>query len=168
MKSVLITYYSKTGSTKEVAEKLQQKLIEMGETVEVKAFTEVENLSNYHTVVIGAPINGFKWVPEAESFMKAHEAELTQKFVSTFCLSYLSHYPRPFFRKMIKNNYEKAARQFSPIQTAVFGGIGAQELPAFIRMIFGVPSHMPKDTRDWPTIEHYAENLGKALQMRSK
>lgn len=163
MDKVLIAYYTKTGSTLAVAERIGSFLKEEGLEVDVLPFGQVTNLRPYQAVVIGAPINGFKWVPEAEAFLKEYDADLKQKQLATFCLSYLNHYPRPLFKNMIRKNYEKACESYSPMRTAVFGGLGGGTFPAFIRLVFGVPKEMPKDTRDWNQVTLYSQALAKAL-----
>lgn len=166
MEKLLIAYHSKTGSTKEVSEKIALALTESNFNVVVLPMTEVGSLEGYDAVIIGAPINGFRWVPEADQFIGRFKEELMKKPVFTFCLSYLSHYPRPFFRNMIRNNYEKSNAGLSPKKTAVFGGISMNGagFPTLVRWVFGVPSTIPADTREWPQIVKWANDLGTELK----
>lgn len=163
MDKVLITYYTKTGSTLAVAEYISATLTSAGIEVDLLPFTEVTSLRPYHAVIIGAPINGFKWVPQAEAFLKEYDADLRQKQLATFCLSYLNQYPRPFLRNMIRKNYEKSSEGYSPVKTAVFGGLGGGTFPALIRMAFGVPKEMPKDTRNWDAVNQYSTAIIESL-----
>lgn len=133
MEKILVTYFSKTGSTKEVATSICDAFNTNGYTAELKIFSEVHSLSAYDGVVIGAPINGFRWVPEAEAFTKQFYNDLQHLPVAVFCLSYLSNYSRPFFRNKIKTAFEKTVLPISPFEMAVFGGISNGELPSFIR-----------------------------------
>lgn len=166
MMNLLIAYHSKTGSTKEVSEKIASILTESSFNVALMPMSEVRSLEGYDAVIIGAPINGFRWVPEADQFIGTHQADLMKKPVFTFCLSYLSHYPRPFFKNMIRNNYEKSNAGLAPKKTAVFGGISMNGagFPTLARWIFGVPSSIPADTREWPQIVKWANDLGTELK----
>ena len=166
MENLLIAYYSKTGSTKEVSEKIGIALKEFNFNVDVLPMTEISSIEGYDAVIIGAPINGFRWVPEADQFIGRFKEDLLKRPVFTFCLSYLSHYPRPFFRNMIRNNYEKSNAGLAPVKTAVFGGISMNGagFPTFIRWVFGVPSNIPADTREWLQIMKWAKDLGTELK----
>lgn len=163
MEKVLITYYTKTGSTLAVAQRIGASLTSAGLEVDVLPFADVTSLRPYHAVIIGAPINGFKWVPEAEAFLKEYDSDLKQRQLATFCLSYLNQYPRPLFKNMIRKNYEKVCESYAPMKTAVFGGLGGGTFPSLVRMAFGVPKDMPKDTRDWQQVDYYSEDLAATL-----
>lgn len=163
MKRILFTYYTQTGSTKEVIETMAHYFSENGTNCTVLPFSEVTAVINYDLVVMGAPINGFNYVPEAQAFINAYQSELCTVKCAAFTLSYLSHYARPFFRNMIRNNFEKTVAPIRPLQTAVFGGLSNGSLPGVVRFLFGVPKEMPLDTRDFTAIDVWTKELHKKL-----
>jgi menaquinone-dependent protoporphyrinogen oxidase len=81
---ILVTYASRAGSTAGVAETIGETLSSKGMQVEVHPMQDVRDLSSYHAVVAGSAIRGGKWLPEAMSFMKTHQAELAQKPFAAF------------------------------------------------------------------------------------
>lgn len=159
MGKILVTYYTKTGSTKEVAEYIGKTFSDNGLETEVLSFPDVKSLNSYDGIVIGAPINGFRWVPQADEFTQQFKQELNGKPVAAYCLSYLSHHARPFFRKQIEKNFSKSATVSNPFEKAVFGGISASPMPKFFSFLFGLPETMPADTRDWAEIEKWTQSL---------
>ncbi len=163
MGKILVTYYTKTGSTKEVAEYIGKAFSEKGLDTEVLSFTDVQSLNTYDGIVIGAPINGFRWVPQAEEFTKQFRQELDNKPVAVYCLSFLGHHARPFFRNYIEKNFTKASLPTKPFEKAIFGGISASPMPKFFTFLFGVPENMPSDTRDWAEIEKWTQSLLKTF-----
>ena len=69
-RKVLVTYSTKTGSTKGVAESIGTTLSGLGEDVDVAPMQEVTDLSQYSAVIAGSAIQARKWLPEAMSFIQ--------------------------------------------------------------------------------------------------
>ena len=62
MKKILIAYFTRFNSTLEAAALMAQTLREQGWDAEVKPLAAVSSLEGFDAVVIGAPINGMRWV----------------------------------------------------------------------------------------------------------
>jgi len=143
MKSILVCYFTRHGSTREAAAVMHAYLTEKGFDAEILPLDRVGSLDRYETVVIGAPINGMKWVPEAVSFVEARQKELKQKRTAVFCLSYIYFTGGNFWKKAIEKALDPAAKKTGAIKTGIFGGRIDDSLPAPMRAIFGIPKDAP-------------------------
>ncbi len=81
MTKILITYFSESGSTQEIAETLAKAL--NYESIEVLKVSDVQNL-NYDAVIIGTPNWYGKPTPQVAKFIKKHEAKLAELPVALF------------------------------------------------------------------------------------
>lgn len=163
MSRVLVTYYTKTGSTKEVAERIGSQLQGDQFEVDVKPMSEVRSLEGYSSVVIGAPINGMNWVPEAGQFVSAHQAALAHVPTAYFFLSYLIVEGRNNWKNTIKKSLNKVSDQVKPVQVGMFGGKVEAEFPTVVRWLFGVRKDAPLDVRDWDAITNWTKSLSGKL-----
>ncbi|RIK39783.1 MAG: flavodoxin, partial [Chloroflexi bacterium] len=84
--SILVTYASRYGSTKEVAEVVAATLREQGLTVELLPMRQVTALADYAAVVLGAPLYIGSWQKDAQKFLTQHREALTQRPVAIFTL----------------------------------------------------------------------------------
>lgn len=159
MKRALLAYYSKTGSTLQIINQIADYLSSQDMKCTVLKFNEVTSVMNYDLIIIGAPINGFQYVQDAIQFIHTFESDLKSIPTATFALSYLSDYPRPFFRRMIQKNFNQAVQGISPYETAIFGGLSNGSLPKLIQWLFGLPNQMPTDTRDFAAIDQWIKGL---------
>jgi len=164
MKRVLIAYSSKQGSTKEVAETMAQTLENDTFDVDVKNMDSVANVIDYDCVIVGAPINGMKWVDYAVNFIGIHQMDLQDKQTAYFSLSYTAVLGRKMWRKQISKAFDVVSKQVAPVKTGIFGGKVDGEMPAVLRFVFGVPKGTPSDQRDWKQIEEWTKDLSMKLK----
>lgn len=83
MSKILVTFSTNSGSTAEVAEAVASELKQSGHAVDVKPMKEVDTVSGYDSVVIGAPMI-FGWQDQARQFVKKHQAELAAQKTAYF------------------------------------------------------------------------------------
>lgn len=83
MSKILVAYSTNSGSTGEVAEAIAEELNQAGHSADLKLINDVNNLSGYDAVVVGAPMI-FGWHNNARQFIKQHQAELTVKKTAYF------------------------------------------------------------------------------------
>lgn len=164
MDNVLICYYSDTNSTKEVAEFIYDQLIHENCQVTLKALNDVTTIDSYTTVIIGAPIKGFRWEEHAMKFVSSHAVEFKHIKPVYFALGTLVYKARPFFQKRAFKVLEKPSKIAMPIESAVFGGVSSQELPKFFKKLFGLPDDLKSDQRDWKLIKEWTDNLIKQIK----
>jgi menaquinone-dependent protoporphyrinogen oxidase len=84
MNKSLVTYASKYGSTREIAEKIGEVLSQAGLPADVLPVNDVRDLSAYEAVVLGSAIYIDKWPKEAVRFLQSHERELAERAVWLF------------------------------------------------------------------------------------
>lgn len=165
MDTTLIAYVTKTGSTREIALYVQEVLNEKGIETVVLPVSEVQALGNYSSVVVGAPINGMQWAPEAAAFVRDHRDDLRERPVALFAVSYMHAHARPMWKASIEKSVRTAAEAAGARTTAIFGGRIATPLPGAARLLFGLPRDLPLDTRDQEAIRAWAHSLPGALSL---
>lgn len=83
-KNILVTYASKYGATKEIAEKIGAVLRQAGLQVNVLPVNGVQDLAAYQVVILGSAIYIGKWKKEAVDFLQANEKALAARPVWLF------------------------------------------------------------------------------------
>jgi len=167
METTLIAYVTKTGATKEIALEIEKILKESGAAARALPVSEIKNLDEFSSIVVGAPINGMQWVSEAVSFVSNHREALNARPVVLFAVSYMHDRARPMWRRAIEKSVNAAARTVGAKAVGIFGGRIDSELPGPARFIFGLPKDLPKDTRDWDAIGQWIRNLPEVLGIKS-
>jgi menaquinone-dependent protoporphyrinogen oxidase len=81
---ILVTYASKYGATKEIADKIGAVLQQAGLQADVCPVAGVRDLNPYQAVILGSAVYIGKWQKEAEAFLKAHEKILANRPVWLF------------------------------------------------------------------------------------
>jgi menaquinone-dependent protoporphyrinogen oxidase len=77
--AILVTYASKRGGTRGLAEMVADGLIEEGFTVDLMPVREVEDVDRYEGVIVGGALYAFHWHRDAKRFVKRHTTELRQR-----------------------------------------------------------------------------------------
>lgn len=164
LKKVLICYYTATGSTKEAAEEIAVTLRDNGHGVTVIPITEVDSVNQYDAVIVGAPINGMMWRPEAKEFVRKHREELSVKKTAYFAMSYIYRIGRAFWAKRIEKAFDESSKNARPVLTGVFGGVsGNGKLPLLMTFIFGVPKNASNDQRQPEIVRAWAKRLSAMI-----
>ncbi|MFW6363297.1 MAG: flavodoxin domain-containing protein [Spirochaeta sp.] len=159
MSSYLIAYYSKTGTTREIAEEIADHLSRSGHSATVIPGQEVQDISPYSHVILGAPVNGMQWVPEAKEFLAAHASALAQKELSLFTVSYVMHTGWRFWRSAVTKGISELAKQYSASHTTHFRGRINGQMPAPARVIFGIPRTAAADLRDQDEVAAWTRTI---------
>jgi menaquinone-dependent protoporphyrinogen oxidase len=162
-KRLLVGYVTKTGSTREVAEAIAKELSGKGFSAEAKSLAEAGELSGYEGFVIGAPVNGMAWHPDALAFVRANKAALAAKSTAYYLLSIAYGIGRDSFRKSIPARLDPAAAIVAPVASAAFGGFMAQDPPLVLRLAFGIKKGSPRDSRNWDDVRSFAALLAAKM-----
>lgn len=168
MKKILITYYSKWGSTREAAEIIGNTLEKSTFEVEILPLAEVRTVQEFDMVIIGAPINGMQWFHSATAFVLAHRDELRQKKTALFCMSYIYFTGSGFWKKAIEKAFAPVLKVITPIKTGIFGGKIDASLPPPMRFIFGIPADAPLSIFNREDIQKWASDLLRAELIRAE
>ncbi len=145
MKSVLIAYVSKTGTTEHAANLMSQEFRQAGLSVDVMAIDEVTTLDSYEGIVIGAPINGMQWHEKATQFVKTHADVLKSKKTAYYFMSYMLNTGRPFWNKKIQESLNGVSNLVKPSHMGMFNGRIEDNFPAIARWVFGIKKNTKSD-----------------------
>ena len=83
-KDILVTYASKYGATKEIAEKIGEVLRQKGVQADVLPVDGIRDLNPYKAVILGSAVYIGKWHKEAAEFLQTHEKILAGRPVWLF------------------------------------------------------------------------------------
>ncbi len=160
MKRVLVVYASVYGSTREVAEKVGEVLVEHGIELTVRAAEDVDTLEGVSAVVLGGALYYFRLHKDARRFLSRHRKALRDLPWAVFGMGPTNDKEEEFTgaRKHLDRSLGRF-KELSPVATAVFGG---KLDPKALRFPHKLP--MPaSDIRDWDAIRAWAQSLPAAL-----
>ena len=83
-KNILVTYASKYGATKEIAEKIGEVLRQAGLQADVFPVDGIRDLTPYKAVILGSAVYIGKWHKEAAAFLQTNEKILADRPVWLF------------------------------------------------------------------------------------
>ena len=82
--NILVTYASKYGATREIAEKTGEVLREAGLQADVLPVNSIRDLSSYKAVILGSAVYVGEWRKEAADFLRTHQKALADRLVWLF------------------------------------------------------------------------------------
>ena len=160
MEKILVTYFSKSGSTKEIAERIGKNLSEKGLENEVLKMSDVKDLQGYSKVILGSPIYGMKMAPDFMKFIEDNADGLKDKVLGIFPVAYIYYDGRKFWRKMMNKSVAKMESALNPEKSIkIFAGRVPEKMPALMRFMFGIGSDTPLDLVDHDEIDKWCEEL---------
>lgn len=164
MSTVLMTYATKYGSTREVAEAIATRLRERGVETDVRPARDVRSLDGYDAVVLGGALYFFRMIGEGRRFLARHRKALSALPVAVFGMGPIEDTEEQFTGA--RGHLDKALAKhesISPVAVEVFGGVLE---PTRLRFPDANPAMkgMPAvDLRDWNAIAAWADSLPEAL-----
>jgi menaquinone-dependent protoporphyrinogen oxidase len=160
---VLIAYASATGSTIDIAAEIGSTLGERGLSVDVRSLKENPPLDGYQAAVVGSPVHGGNWLPEAVEFVHANQSGLERTLAALFTV-HLGHQGSDVANQKGRQAYLDRVRPLVPAVTeGYFTGCFDQRSVAM-----GAPAWIARltptmDFRDWDAIRAWASGLAAAL-----
>lgn len=157
---ILVTYASRYGTTREVAEGIASTLREQYVNVDVRPAVEVDDLGPYDAVVIGGGIYMGRWHRDARGFVREFAEELSDMPVAVFALGPLTDKPEDHAASTKQLERALARLPVQPFAVRVFGGAID---PRKLHFPF---NHMPAaDVRDWDAIRAWAAQLAETFEV---
>jgi menaquinone-dependent protoporphyrinogen oxidase len=156
---VLVTYASKHGSTREVAERIASTIHSSGALVETRRVNQVDDVSGYDAVVIGSSIYYGLWMKEAIEFVSQNQLQLAQRMVWLFSVGPVGH--------LAKTEPPEVASPGQSVHVrghALFSGaLNPKQLSMLERAIVQGVKAEYGDFRDWSQIEVWAVDIAQQL-----
>ena len=167
-KNILVTYASKYGATKEIAQKIGEVLRGAGLQADVLPVERVQNLDHYNAVILGSAVYVGRWHKEAVKFLQASQDILAERPVWIFSSGPTGH-GNPV--ELVEGQRLPAALQpiadhIQPRDIAVFHGYINPDKINYIEK-WAIKSLVKKpfgDFRDWEAITAWATSIVKALK----
>lgn len=161
IRSILVAYITRYGSTQEVAETITATLREAGLEVDLQPMREVKGIDNYDAFVLGAAIYNARWHPDAHKFLSDHQETLGQRPVAIFALGPLGTGDAAMRRS--RRQLDKELDKYpwlKPVAVGLFvGRLDPAKLGFFERLGSNASDH-----RDWGAIRAWANALPALLQ----
>lgn len=167
--ATLVTYATKYGSTREVAEAIGATLLEQGVEVDVKPVSEVRAFDGYAAVVFGSPYYIGKMLKDAREFLDTHRDALAQLPVAVFALGPVSaDEDLAEAEQQLDETLSKLEWLTPRAKTMFVGKYDPDELRGLDKLLpkmkatplYGVTA---RDDRDWEAIRAWAESLPAVL-----
>lgn len=160
---VLVAYASKHGSTQGIAERIAEKLQQLGKQAEARAVEEVADLGGYKAFVIGSAVYYGSWLKEATEWLHRHQAVLAGHSVWLFSVGPLGTEvkdtgPQP--KEIVEFQQALHPRD----QRIFFGALDHKRLSFPERMVVKAVRAPEGDFRDWQAIEAWAANIAQNLE----
>jgi menaquinone-dependent protoporphyrinogen oxidase len=160
MALILVAYSTKYGSTREVAERVADTLIDGGHDAEVRDAKDVRDLDGFSAVVLGGALYFFRWRRDARHFLSKHRKQLESVPVAIFGMGPIEDTPEQF--EDARGRLDKALGKFewlTPVSVEVFGGKLDPEGLRFPDNNPAMKNLGASDLRDWAAIEAWARSL---------
>lgn len=171
--AILVTYASKHGATKGIAERIAQTLTASGLTVEVRSVSLAGAVGRYDAVVIGGAAYVGSWMKEAAEFVRRNQEALAALPVWLFSSGPLGTEPtdaqgRDLLTISEPKEFAEFKQTIKPRATQVFFGALTPRALAFSeRLVRAMPAGralLPEgDFRDWAAIDAWAQSIAREL-----
>lgn len=166
---ILVAYASRTGSTIGVAEAIGKTLAEAGAPIDVRAMSEVTDLTPYRAVVAGSAIQGSQWLPEALQFVQTQRGPLAQRPFAAFLVCMTLTLSNGKYREQVAEWMQPVRALVKPVSEGLFAGaLDISKVPSYrarlgfrFSVLFRIWSE--GDHRDWDAIRSWAENIRPLL-----
>jgi menaquinone-dependent protoporphyrinogen oxidase len=158
---ILIAYASKYGSTREVAERIAQRLQKSGKQAEVKHVGQIADLGKPEAVIVGSALYHGRWLPEATQFLRANAAALSH--IPTWLFSV-----GPLGTKVDEEQPIELAEFRAKIghrhHDVFHGALDHSKLDHSDRMTMKAAGAPQGDFRDWDTIAAWVDDMAKSVK----
>jgi len=167
-RNILVTYGSKYGATKEIAQKIGEVLRQAGLQTDVLPLDSIRDLNQYEAVILGSAIYVGKWHKEAVEFLQSNEKILADRLVWLFSSGPTGEGdPVELVEgKRLPPALQPVVDRIRARDTAVFHGYINLDKINFIEK-WAVKSLVKKpfgDFRNWEAINSWATSIASTLK----
>lgn len=160
---VLVATASKHGSTKEIADRISERLVGKEITVETRSVVEAGDPTSYDAVVLGSGIYAGNWIKTAKSYVDSHTDSLRRMRVWVFSSGPLGDPLKPDPAQAV-TQIAPILEPIGPIEHLVFpGSIEKSNLSMGERAIIKMVKAPYGDFRDWDAIDQWADQIAAAM-----
>jgi menaquinone-dependent protoporphyrinogen oxidase len=159
---VLVTYATKHGSTREIAEAIAATISGHGIAAEVLPVEDVAEIGSYDAVVLGSAIYMGRWLKEATEFTRRHRASLAERPLWLFSSG-------PLGTEVVDNEEQpkelsELLEMLEPRDHRLFYGALTRDALGFgERMVVKAVRAPEGDYRDWDEIQAWAAAIAAEL-----
>jgi len=154
---VLVTYASKHGSTRGIAEAIGGRLRERGLDAEVRPVGEVDGLERYDALVIGSGVYLGSWMKEALAFLDRHAETLHR--VPTWLFSSGPTGTEPTDGALLDKQRRRLDAIGARDHHLFRGALDPEHLGFLERRAVRAAKAPPGDFRDWRDVERWADDI---------
>jgi menaquinone-dependent protoporphyrinogen oxidase len=159
MARILVTYASKLGSTREIAEAIGEELLAAGHRVEVSSVNAVRDLDGVEAIVLGSALYAAHWQRDANRFVARNLEGLRAIPVWLFSSGPLDAWQASLNLPMTTHASE-VMRDIVAREHRTFGGRLAADADIDPQVL---ATHVIGDFRDWDVIRAWARSIAAAL-----
>lgn len=159
MSKLLITYVTKTNTTSHAATIIKDFFESKQVQVDLCPISEVSEIKDYDEIIVGAPINGMNWHPDAKDFVVRFRNELKEKKIAYFFMSYIVVAGRKFWKNTINKSLDSVTQIKTPVSIGRFGGAVDKGFPFPARLLFGIKKGTPIDVQDDENVKSWAKEV---------
>lgn len=165
--TVLIVYASKHGSTRGIAERIAERLRQLGKEAGARPVDEVSDPGSYEAFVIGSAVYYGSWLKEATEWVHRNQAVLAQRPVWLFSSGPLGTEVRDAEQQPKEmTEFQQAIR---PREQRIFFGVLDHSKLSFAERMMAKAVRAPEgDFRDWEVIEAWATSIARTWDARTE
>lgn len=165
--TVLVAFASRGSSTREVAERIAGRLRTCGHHVTLTSVRQASQARAYGAVVLGSAVYDGAWPSEATSFVREFRDLLASRPVWLFSMGTFDdcHPVVGRFMKSEPRGIGEIVAAIRPRDYRVFAGVvDGSRWPWWGRLVLRAFGGRPGDNRNWPEIDRWSDDIGRALQ----
>jgi len=169
---VLVTYATSHGSTREVAERIADRLHHAGIAVDCRSVDHVFSVENYSAVILGSAVHSKRWLLDALKFVDIEAAGLQMRPFWAFSVAMAPAGAPSWMRertvkKERKNIEDVIIRKVPRIREhRLFAGKDdGTNVSTPVRGLYRCFGGRFGDMRDWDDIASWADTIAKELKL---
>lgn len=160
--TVLVTYATKHGSTREIAEAIATTLVDRGIPTDALAVNTIPDVELYEAVVLGSAVYMGRWLKEATEFARRHREQLTARPLWLFSSG-------PLGTDVVDD--EEQPKELAELREMLeprdhrmfYGALSGDALGFCERMVVKAVKAPEGDFRDWDEIRAWAAVIAGEL-----